>query len=83
MVSIYFDFFKIYILVQLNFEKRIKEISKSKITQTKLSSKVIETWLNETLIDAAHLEIPGVLLKPESKKPLSRYHIDKNQLLDG
>lgn len=44
---------------------------------------MIETWLNETLIDAAHLEIPGVLLKPESKKPLSRYHIDKNQLLEG
>lgn len=78
MVSLFNFYLYLNFKVQLNFEKRIKEISKSKITQTKLSSKVIETWLNETLIDAAHLEIPGVLLKPESKKPLSRYHIDKN-----
>jgi hypothetical protein len=41
---------------------------------------VIETWLNETLIDAGHIEIPGVILKPENKKPLTRYGIDYQQL---
>lgn len=65
----------------MNFETRLSQLTRSKITQTKLSSRVIETWLNETLTDAGHLEIPGVLLKPESKKPLERYNIGKNQLL--
>ena len=48
-----------------------------------MSSKVIVTWLNETLVDAGHLEIPGVLLKPENKKPLTRYKIDPNQLIEA
>lgn len=63
---------------QLNFVTRIQALNKSKITKTRLSSRVIETWLNETLIDAGHLEIPGVIVKPESKKPLSRYNIDRD-----
>jgi len=42
---------------------------------------VIETWLNETLTDAGHMEIPGMLIKPENKKPLERYGIGKNQLI--
>jgi hypothetical protein len=42
-----------------------------------MSSQVIETWLNETLADAEHLDIPGVILKPEHKNPISRYGIDR------
>ena len=57
-------------------EKRILDLAKNKTTQTHMSSKVIETWLNETLTDAGHLEIPGLILKPENKKPLTRYKID-------
>ena len=45
-----------------------------------MSPKVLETWLNETLQDAEHLDIPGVALKPESKNPITRYHIDKQEL---
>ena len=45
-----------------------------------MSSRVIETWINNTLLDAGHMEIPGVLLKPENIKPLERYGIGKNQL---
>ena len=30
-----------------------------------MSPKVLETWINETLQDAEHLDIPGVILKPE------------------
>ena len=53
------------------------------MVQSHLSSKVIETWLNETIVASSHLEIPGIILKPEHKKPLSRYGIDRNQLLQG
>ena len=28
-----------------------------------MSPKVLETWINETLADAEHLDIPGVILK--------------------
>jgi hypothetical protein len=30
----------------------------------------MEHWLNETLEDAEHLDIPSVILKPAHKKPL-------------
>lgn len=42
-----------------------------------MSSKVLETWINETLADAEHLDIPGVLLKPEHKNPIARYGVDR------
>ena len=42
-----------------------------------MGSKVLETWINETLSDAEHLDIPGVVLKPEHKNPISRYGIDR------
>ena len=42
-----------------------------------MSSKVLETWINETLQDAEHLDIPGVILKPEHMNPISRYNIDR------
>jgi hypothetical protein len=37
-------------------------------------------WLNETLSDAEHLDIPGIILKPEHKNPISRYGIDRIEL---
>lgn len=45
-----------------------------------MSSKVLETWINETLQDAEHLDIPGVILKPEHKNPISRYGVDRAAL---
>jgi len=48
-----------------------------------MSPKVLETWINETLQDAEHLDIPGVILKPEQKNPISRYGIDRQTLLEG
>lgn len=41
--------------------------------QVQMNPKVLETWINETLKDAEHLDIPGVILKPEHKDPISRY----------
>ena len=48
--------------------------------QSKMNPKVLETWINETLQDAEHLDIPGVILKPEHKKPISRYGIGRLEL---
>ena len=45
-----------------------------------MNPKVLETWINETLQDAEHLDIPGVILKPEHKNPISRYGIDRLEL---
>ena len=52
---------------------RFKSIDK----QVQMSPKVLETWINETLQDAEHLDIPGVVLKPEHKNPITRYGIDR------
>ena len=49
-------------------------------SEEKMSPKVLETWLNETLTDAEHLDIPGVILKPEHKSPIFRYGIDRIEL---
>jgi hypothetical protein len=64
-------------LGSLNFEYRVKEIANAKDMSVKLNPKVIETWINETLLDAEHLDIPGIVLKPEHKNPISRYNIDR------
>ena len=48
--------------------------------QVQMSNKVLETWINETLYDAEHLDIPGVILKPEHQNPISRYGIDRIEL---
>ena len=45
--------------------------------QLQMSPKVLETWINDTLTDAEHLDIPGVIVKPEHKNPISRYGIDR------
>jgi len=65
----------------MGYERRVKDLATNKQVKSHLSTKVIETWINETLIEATHLEIPGIILKPESKKPLTRYNIDRNQLI--
>lgn len=48
-----------------------------------MSPKVLETWINETLQDAEHLDIPGVILKPEHKNPIARYGIEKTVLIEA
>ena len=51
--------------------------------QVQMSPKVLETWIDETLQDAEHLDIPGVILKPEHQKPISRYGIDRLMLFNA
>ena len=45
-----------------------------------MSPKVMETWINETLQDAEHLDIPGAVMKAESKNPIKRYGIHREFL---
>jgi len=37
----------------------------------------METWINETLQDAEHLDIPGTILKADCKNPIKRYGIHR------
>lgn len=70
----------------------------TEIPMRNLNPVVIETWLTNTLTDAEckvvlifkillDLNLPGVILKPSHKPPLSRYQIDRmslaNEGLDG
>jgi len=55
-------------------------MKRAKEEVVRLNPKVVETWINETLSDAEHLEIPGVILKPDHKNPLARYGIDRISL---
>ena len=58
---------------RMAFEARVGEIMQMKNTGNVLNARVIETWINETLADAEHLDIPGVIVKPAHKAPLLRY----------
>ena len=48
-----------------------------------ITPKVMETWLNDILKEAEHLDIPGVVLKPEHKVPITRYGIDRMDLTNA
>lgn len=43
----------------------------------------MESWIEETLTEAEHLEIPSVIIKPQHKKPIARYKIDRLTLIEG
>jgi len=49
--------------------------------QVQMNPKVLESWINETLKDAEHLDIPGVITKPTHRDPVDRYKIDRNSLI--
>ena len=63
------------------FETRVQDIMTMRNTGNVLNARVLETWINETLADAEHLDIPGVVLKPSQKQPIARYNIDRLFLL--
>mmetsp|Transcript_5036 Transcript_5036/g.6172 ORF Transcript_5036/g.6172 Transcript_5036/m.6172 type:complete len:103 (-) Transcript_5036:1460-1768(-) len=52
---------------RMAFQTRVSEIMQMRNTGNVLNARVIETWINETLADAEHLDIPGVILKPTQK----------------
>jgi len=46
-----------------------------------MSAKVLETWINETLKDAEHLDLPGCIINSEVLVPINRYQIDRKKLV--
>ena len=44
------------------FAEHVKVEHKFKGEGSNISNKVMETWINETLEDAYHMEIPGVIM---------------------
>ena len=43
----------------------------------------MENWINDTLKDAEHLNIPGIILNSDGKIPVNRYKIDRMTLMKG
>ena len=60
-------------------EHYIKEIK----TSQKLNSRILETWLNNTVADASDMNLPEKLVQNESKIPLVRYGVDRTTLLSA
>ena len=67
----------------MNFPNDVKLEHNFKGETSTVNSKVLETWINETLTGAYHLDIPGVLMKPMHKNPIHRYGIDRQTLVDA
>eukprot|EP00347_Sterkiella_histriomuscorum_P005529 403356266 len=45
--------------------------------------RIIEQWLNDTLSDAEHYKLPGVILKVDHQNPITRYGIDRMTLTNA
>ena len=43
----------------------------------------MEAWIEDTLHEAEQLEIPGVIIKPKHKNPITRYGVDRLTLAKG
>lgn len=47
----------------------------------KLNSRILETWINNTISDATFVNLPNQIIKQESNSHLMRYGIDRTALL--
>ena len=50
---------------QLNLKTELRSNSKKTESKSKMNPRVLDTWINETLQDAEHMDIPGVILKSD------------------
>lgn len=57
----------------------LKEIK----SNSKLNARILETWLNNTITDAAILNLPEQVIKQDLKVPLVRFGIDRTALLNA
>jgi golgin subfamily B member 1 len=55
----------------------------NKKTKARVNTKIMETWIEDTLHEAEQFEIPGVIVKPRHKNPIARYGIDRLTLARG
>ncbi len=66
-----------------NEQESKKVENKFYLDSYKATTQDIETWLNETLAECEHLDIPGIILEPQNKKPNARYGIDRMELYNS
>lgn len=59
----------------------IKTLEDETMGIPKLNTKVIETWINETLKECEVSSLPKNLINDSTKSPLSRFGIDRDKLL--
>lgn len=59
------------------------QIFKEVKSNHKLNSRILETWLNNTIEDAIDLNLPEKVIKNETKVPLVRFGIDRTTLLNS
>lgn len=50
------------------------------LSAQRINARILEAWINNTIVDAEHMEIPGALAKEEQQHPLSRYGVDRHSL---
>jgi hypothetical protein len=72
-----------YQLNQILNKNMIHQTMAPKKTKASINTKVMETWIEDTLREAEHFEIPGVIVKPKHKHPIARYGIDRLTLCKG
>lgn len=71
-------------------EREVLQVEKPHAVKTKkaqlgpsgsqLQSRYVEQWLNDVIVDAIDLKMPGIVSKPEMALPLCRYEVDRMQL---
>ena len=59
------------------------DVKLEKTVKGDISTRAIEMWINDTLMEAYHLEIPGVVVDPEKKRPIYSFGIDPTTLGDA
>lgn len=50
------------------------------LSAQRINARILEAWINSTIVDAEHMEIPVALAKTEQQHPLSRYGVDRHSL---
>lgn len=66
-----------------SFDKNMEGPPKLTNVPMSMNPKIVETWINETLEDAGHLDIPNIILLPSHKNPITRYGIDRITLTNA
>lgn len=54
-----------------------------KFPKLAIDHRIVEQWLNDTLSDAEHFKLPGVISKIDHQNPISRYGIDRMTLTNA
>ncbi|CDW85387.1 UNKNOWN [Stylonychia lemnae] len=54
-----------------------------KFPKMSIDHRIVEQWLNDTLSDAEHFKLPGVISKIDHQNPISRYGIDRMTLTNA